>query len=116
MAIAANPRNVRILSHYAWFLFQDLHKFDKAEKYYLKVPLTFLCASPLSPIIQKTLAADPNHTRTLTDYAIFLWRVRNNYVQAEELFLRSISLCETAQAIGGYAKFLESIGRSEEAR
>lgn len=98
-AIQSNPRNPRIFSHFAWFLYYDLKHYDKAEKYYLK-----------------TLEIDPNHSRTLSDYATFLWKGRKDMKKAEEYYKRAVGLGGDKQAFGGYASFLSEQGRVEEAR
>jgi Tfp pilus assembly protein PilF len=98
MAIHSNPGSARIMSHYAWFLYRDMHLYDKADKYYLKA-----------------LQADPKHSRTLADYATFLYRVRNDNAKAEEYYLKGLAVGDK-QAISGYSTFLAQTGRAEEAK
>jgi len=98
MAIHSNPQNVRILSHYAWFLHHDLGQYDKAERYYKKI-----------------FELDPNHPRTLSDYATFLWASRKDFVKAEEYYKKGIEMGDK-QAFAAYANFLSQQGRLEESR
>lgn len=58
---------------------------------------------------------DPNHPRTLADYATFLYKARNDFEKAEKYFLMGVA-SGAKQAISGYAAFLNSSGRTDEAR
>src|SRR5690606_8818476 len=92
--------------HFAWFLHtrwsyetDEASAHEEAERYY-----------------KKALEVDPEHARSLGDYAYFLYVHRRDFAEARRLFERCLQVDPTyKQGIVDYAKFLESLGETEKA-
>jgi len=77
----------------------DMKLYDKAEKYY-----------------KRAIAVDPTHVRILSDYGMFSYRVKNDYVTAEDCFKKCIVLYGgDKQANINYSLFLDHVGKHKEA-
>lgn len=92
------PDSGLLLASYAVFL--EIRKdYDAAEKYY-----------------QRALAADPNRTSTLGNYALFLYAIRGRYDAAEEYYRRALSVEPNhTDLLVNYAIFLEDARKEYDA-